>query len=166
MAAIKPLPDAVTPYCSIERALAIVGDRWSFLVLREVLLYRRSRFGDIRDHLGIASNVLADRLEVLVEAGVLEKGEYRRAGSRSRPNYFPTRAGLDLKLVLAALQQWGDLHEPRADGPTIERVREGDAAPVAVAFVAADGEVLDIDGVGFKRTGAYPVEEKTSRDPE
>jgi DNA-binding HxlR family transcriptional regulator len=152
----KPELTPVTPYCSIERALVVLSDRWSFLVLREILLYGESRFSELQDHLGIASNVLTDRLEHLVAGGVLEKRPYREAGSRARSSYHPTRAGLDLKLVLAALQQWGDEYEPRADGPTVERRRTADGSAASVSFVAGDGSALGVDEVEFRRTDAYP----------
>lgn len=151
----------VEPYCSIERSLALLSDRWAFLIMREVLMYGESRFRDLQDHLGIASNVLTDRLERLVEGGVLEKRPYRDAGSRSRSSYHPTRAGLDLKIVLGALQQWGDEHEPRADGPTVVRRRAADGAPASVAFVA-DGEAVPVDEVRFEQTEQYPVPERTA----
>ncbi|BDZ48398.1 HxlR family transcriptional regulator [Frondihabitans sucicola] len=153
--AAKPELTPVTPFCSIERALVLLSDRWSFLVMREILLYGESRFGELQEHLAIASNVLTDRLERLVAGGVLEKRPYRETGSRARSSYHPTRAGLDLKLVLAALQQWGDVHEPRDDGPTVARRRLSDGAPAHVSFVA-DGAPVSVDEVGFERTAAYP----------
>lgn len=158
--ASQPAVTPVTPYCSIERALAAIGDRWSFLVMREILLYGESRFGDLRERLGIASNVLSDRLGRLVEAGILEKRQYQDAGSRTRDSYSPTRAGRDLALVLAALQQWGDEHEPRDAGPTVRRRRLSDGSNASVAFVSDSGGPLDIDEVGFERTDAYPSERR------
>jgi DNA-binding HxlR family transcriptional regulator len=146
----------VTPYCSIERSLTLLGDRWSFLVLREILLYGESRFADLQRRLGIASNVLTDRLDRLVAGGALEKRPYREQGSRQRFSYHPTRAGLDLKLVLAALQQWGDVHEPRADGPTVVRRTVDGGSPVDVAFVSPGAGPLTVDDVAFVRTEAYP----------
>ncbi|MCU1528533.1 MAG: hypothetical protein JWP75_2296 [Frondihabitans sp.] len=154
----------VTPYCSIERSLTILGDRWSFLVLREVLLYRESRFADLQRRLGIASNVLTDRLDRLVDGGVLEKRPYRDEGSRQRFSYHPTRAGLDLKLVLAALQQWGDEHEPRADGPTVDRRTVDGGGPVTVSFMSQDAHPLSVDEVTFERTAAYPERSSDSRE--
>src|SRR5688500_6357453 len=85
--------------CSIAHALAIVGERWTLLVLREVLLGRR-RFVEIRSHTGIAPNILSDRLQTLVDHGLLvlcEDGEY-----------VATRKGRDLNPVLLALMRWGD----------------------------------------------------------
>jgi DNA-binding HxlR family transcriptional regulator len=84
--------------CSIARTLAIVGERWTLLVLREVLLGRR-RFRDIQRQTGVAPNILSDRLETLVEHGVLK---------RRGQDYVPTRKGLDLQPVLLTLMAWGD----------------------------------------------------------
>ena len=87
-------------HCSIAGALALLGERWTLLVMREVLLGRR-RFGDIQRNTGVAKNILSDRLETLVEHGLLE---------RRGVEYFPTRKGVDVNPVLIALMQWGDRH--------------------------------------------------------
>ena len=102
--------------CSIARALAVVGERWSLLVIREVALGRR-RFREIQRQTGIATNILSDRLDTLVERGVLE-----RRASREDPTtleYRMTRKGLDLVPVLIALTQWGDAYES-PNGPPRE----------------------------------------------
>ena len=91
--------------CSIAGALAVVGERWTLLVMREVLLGRR-RFREIRRRTGIAPNILSDRLQTLVEHGLLVL--------RDDGEYFPTQKGLDVNPVLVALMQWGDrLRRPR-----------------------------------------------------
>jgi DNA-binding HxlR family transcriptional regulator len=100
--------------CSIARALEIVGERWSLLVMREVLLGSR-RFADIKRSLGVAPNILSDRLATLVEHGVLERRRYSE-----RPEafeYVPTHKGVDLNPVLVALLQWGDEHAAAPAGP-------------------------------------------------
>ena len=86
--------------CSIAGALALLGERWTLLVMREVLLGRR-RFAEIKRHTGVAPNILSDRLETLVEHGLL-----RKEGAE----YVPTRKGVDVNPVLVALLQWGDKH--------------------------------------------------------
>lgn len=86
--------------CSIAGALELLGERWTLLVMREVLLGRR-RFEDIRRNTGVAKNILSDRLDTLVEHGLLE---HRGA------EYVPTRKGVDVNPVLVALLQWGDKH--------------------------------------------------------
>src|SRR5881628_410581 len=76
-----PAEDA---FCSIERTAAIIGDRWSFLILRQALIEGVTRFADLQTSLGIAPNVLTNRLGVLVDAGVLVKREYKEPGARPR----------------------------------------------------------------------------------
>ena len=97
--------------CSVARTLAIVGDRWSVLVLREVFLGVR-RFEVMQRHLGIARNVLTDRLNRLVDAGVLVRVPYSERPPRSE--YRLTEAGLDLWPSIVALLQWGNRHLPPA----------------------------------------------------
>jgi DNA-binding HxlR family transcriptional regulator len=95
--------------CSIARALAVVGERWSLLVMREVLLGAR-RFADVKRSLGVAPNILSDRLATLVDHGLLE---------RRGAEYVPTEKGIDLNPVLVALMAWGDTYEAPAGPPRI-----------------------------------------------
>jgi DNA-binding HxlR family transcriptional regulator len=97
--------------CSIAGALEVLGERWTLLVMREVLLGRR-RFGDIRSHLGVAPNILSDRLATLVEHGLLEHRDGPEAAE-----YVPTRKGADAHPVLVALLQWGDRYAASEAGP-------------------------------------------------
>jgi len=144
----------IADLCSIERTLQIVGERWSLLVLREILLSGLSRFGDLERALNVAPNVLSDRLATMVEAGVLEKHEYREAGSRARFSYHPTDAGRDLILVLAALQQWGDEHNAPEVGATIAR-SSADGGAVRVAVVDDRSHEVSLDDVRFVPTASY-----------
>jgi DNA-binding HxlR family transcriptional regulator len=108
--------------CSIARALEVLGERWTLLILREVLLGRR-RFEELRRNTGVATNILTDRLATLVEHDVLE---------RRGEEYVPTRKALDASPVLVALLQWGDAHAA-PDGPPrvlVHSVCGHDAAPV------------------------------------
>lgn len=100
--------------CSIARTLAIVGERWTLLVLRDVLLGNR-RFEEIRRSLGVASNILSDRLATLVEHDVLTR-------SGEPPEYRVTEKGLELQPVLVALMQWGDRHTAGEAGPPVVHV--------------------------------------------
>lgn len=142
--------------CSIARTVDVLRDPWAFLVLREAFS-GVTRFSDFRTQLHIASDVLTDRLNGLVEAGVLAREHYREAGSRAREEYRLTAAGDELKPVLAALQQWGDAHLPAECGPTVLWRHRDTGEPVEVAFVDADGRrVARADAVG-ERTAAYPA---------
>ncbi|MEV5964025.1 helix-turn-helix domain-containing protein [Kribbella sp. NPDC051952] len=150
------------PNCSIARTLELVGDRWSFLILREAHL-GTTRFADFRDYLHIAPNILTNRLAALIEAGLLEKREYHEEGQRTRSSYHLTAAGVDLKLVLAALQQWGDVHVPRADGPTVVRRSTASRELVDVGFVDKDGHVVPDEDVVFEPVAGGPADRSVWR---
>ncbi|HXN39946.1 MAG TPA: helix-turn-helix domain-containing protein [Solirubrobacteraceae bacterium] len=100
--------------CSIAGALAILGERWTLLIMREVLL-GRSRFADIARETGVAPNILSDRLATLVEHGLLERRRYSEHPESYE--YLPTRKGRDVAPVLVALMQWGDRHATPAGRP-------------------------------------------------
>jgi DNA-binding HxlR family transcriptional regulator len=149
---VSKVPDSS---CSIARSLGVLGERWTFLILREAFS-GLTRFADFRDSLGIAPDVLADRLGTLVRYGVMERVTYQEPGSRSRSAYVLTPAGRELNVVLAALQQWGDQHLPWPEGPSIlRRVRDGDR-PVHVGFVDDGGKEIPPADVAMIRTAAYP----------
>jgi len=93
--------------CSLARSLAVVGDRWTLLVLREAFL-RTRRFDEFEEKLGIARRVLAERLAMLVDEGILKKVPYQE--SPPRYEYRLTEKGLDLYPVIISLVHWGDRH--------------------------------------------------------
>jgi DNA-binding HxlR family transcriptional regulator len=124
--------------CSIARSLDVLGERWTFLILREAFL-GSAKFAEFRDRLGVAPDVLSDRLGTLVAAGVLEREPYQEPGARSRFAYRLTPAGRELLVVLSALQQWGDTHLPRPEGPSMLRRVRGTDRPVHVGFIDDDG---------------------------
>ena len=135
---VKQLEDP----CSIARTLGVVGERWTFLILREAFL-GASRFAEFRDRLGVAPDVLSDRLATLVEFGVMSREPYREPGARSRFAYRLTPAGHELRLVLSALQQWGDEHLPRPEGPTMLRRIRGTDCPVRVGYLDEQGREVE-----------------------
>jgi DNA-binding HxlR family transcriptional regulator len=102
--------------CSIARALELVGERWTILVLRDVFLGVR-RFDELQRDLGIARNVLTARLERLVAAGILEKARYQERPPRHE--YRLTDMGLDLWPVIVELMRWGDRHTAPPQGPPV-----------------------------------------------
>ncbi|MEO8550260.1 MAG: helix-turn-helix domain-containing protein [Kofleriaceae bacterium] len=89
--------------CSAARALELVGERWSLLILRDAMFRGSTRFSQFQESLGIASNVLAKRLESFVDAGLMT-----RSHGAEHPDYTLTKKGLDLKQVIIALTEWGD----------------------------------------------------------
>jgi DNA-binding HxlR family transcriptional regulator len=107
--------------CSIARPLAFLGERWTVLVLRDLMLGRR-RFDEIQESLGVATNVLSQRLATLVAEGVAERRRYREHPERFE--YRLTQKGLDLEPVLLALLAWGDRYTAGPKGPPLETVHE------------------------------------------
>ena len=91
--------------CSIARALAILGERWTLLVMREVLLGRR-RFAELKRNVGVAPNILSDRLQTLVDHGLLKRRRY--SDHPEAFEYVPTPKGVAVNPVLVSLMQWGD----------------------------------------------------------
>jgi len=127
--------------CSIARALEVVGERWTMLIVRDVFLGLR-RFDDIQADLGIARNVLASRLDRLVETGVLGKTLYQERPPRYE--YGLTDKGRDLWPVLLELTHWGDRHAAGADGPpVVYRHRDCDGAVGSGRRCAACGALVD-----------------------
>lgn len=102
--------------CSIAGALDVVGERWSLLIVRNVLLGLR-RFDEIQENLGIARNVLQARLTRLQEHGVIDKRLYQEHPTRYE--YRLTEKGLDLWPTIVALMQWGDRYAGLPAGPVV-----------------------------------------------
>jgi len=130
--------------CSIAGALEIVGERWTLLIIRDAFMGLR-RFDEFRKSLGIARNVLTERLNKLVEEGIFERAPY---GARAdRFDYRLTPKGLDLHLALVGLRQWGDTYlcdKP----PTIAR-RRTDKKQLVVALVPAGTETVPVHEAEF-----------------
>jgi DNA-binding HxlR family transcriptional regulator len=123
--------------CSIARALELVGERWTLLIVRDVFLGIR-RFDELQEHLGIARNVLTARLNRLVAEGILRRVRYSERPERFE--YRLTDKGRDLNVALTGLRQWGDKYLSEAP-PRILR-RKSDHAPVVAAFVLEGTETL------------------------
>src|SRR2546422_4519099 len=101
---------------SVGRALALVGERWTLLILREAFFGVR-RFGQLARNLDIPRPTLSSRLRSLVDAGLLERVRYAR--NPDRHEYRLTDAGRDLFPAIVALMRWGDTHLPDSKGPPI-----------------------------------------------
>ncbi|RVW11567.1 transcriptional regulator [Prescottella agglutinans] len=102
--------------CGLARAVAVIGDRWTLLVLREAH-YGVTRFDEMRADIDIPKAALSMRLKALVDEGLLEKRPYREPGSRTRDEYLLTTKGRELLPALIALMQWGDRHLTPEAGP-------------------------------------------------
>lgn len=147
--------------CSIARALEVVGERWTLLIVRDCF-YGVRRFSDLQRHLAVPKAVLAARLESLTEAGVLERDE----SGPGRVEYRLTARGEDLWPVLYALQAWGEVHVARGERRRLFRhvcgaeLDERGGCP-ACGTVPAPGEVEMHPGPGL--AGEPEPEESVGR---
>lgn len=133
--------DIDTANCSIQRTLAVIGEKWTILVLREAFNGVR-RFDQIREHTGMSDATLSDRLRNLVQAGVLEAKPYQEPGRRTRHEYRLTAKGRDLYPVLISLLQWGDRYCAEPEGPAVVVAHEGCDDPVHAVVECAAGHRL------------------------
>ncbi|MDJ0919786.1 MAG: helix-turn-helix domain-containing protein [Henriciella sp.] len=125
----SPVPPSA---CNLAKAIELIGDRWTLLILRSALFGVR-RFDAFQAELEIPRTVLSGRLKALVEAGVLEKTSYKMPGKRPRAEYVLTEMGESLRPILIGLTQWGDRWVSKdgaapigfTDGVTREPVRAG-----------------------------------------
>ncbi len=156
--------------CSIARALGEVGDRWTLLVLREAFL-RTRRFADFVERTGAARNLVADRLQKLVDAGILERRLYQQRPERHE--YRLTEKGRDLYPVMMSLLRWGDRWLDDGRGKPIEHVHRPCAHVMHAEMVcSACGEPLhprDVDvrlGPALRASGAArtPTRSRESKE--
>jgi len=133
--------DWSTDNCTIARAMRVLGEKWTFIVLRDVFLGVR-RFDDFIEHTGIPRQVLANRLTTLVEEGLLRREAYQEPGERVRREYRLTTKGMDVYPILVALREWGDRYESEPAGPPLLTVHRDCGASVSVHLRCADGHEL------------------------
>ena len=130
--------------CSAARTLGLVGERWSLLILRDAMFRGSTRFSQFQKSLGVATNILARRLEGFVEAELMER---RQSTELDQAEYVLTKSGMELKPVIIALTEWGDkwlgpgpvVYQSGQDGRKVKLQlrRAGDDAPVPVSEVVA-----------------------------
>jgi DNA-binding HxlR family transcriptional regulator len=137
--------------CSVGGTLAVVGEKWSLLVLREAFLGVR-RFADLQRALGAPRAVLTDRLNSLVASGLLARVPYRAEGERQRHEYRLTEKGRDLYPALVALMQWGDRWLADDGVPPLELTHRDCGEPVSLALRCAAGH----DVAGPREVTAVP----------
>ncbi|HUA30930.1 MAG TPA: helix-turn-helix domain-containing protein [Streptosporangiaceae bacterium] len=149
--------DYDTENCTIGATLAIVGEKWTFLVLREAFNGLR-RFDDIRRRIGAPRQILSDRLARLVEEDLLCKIPYREPGQRSRSEYRLTEKGLALFPMLVALLEWGNEYAVTPAGPVVELTHRDCGAPVRLQLVCDEGhpvasarEITPLPGPGARK---------------
>lgn len=152
-----------TQVCSIARSLELVGERWSLLIIRDALFARVSRFGDFQHNLGIATNVLASRLDAFVESGIMERAD--------ASEYLLTAKGRALAVSLMALTEWGDEWASPIDPPILYRhvdcpgAATGDAEASAVHAVAECRTCgpVPADAIGVRIGPGMPAEYLAAR---
>ena len=123
--------------CSVAQALEIIGERWTWLIIRDAFL-GLTRFNEFEQSLGIARNVLTDRLNRLVEEGIFERVLYQERPARYE--YRLTKKGSDLFTALNALRQWGDQY--LSSKPMRLLRRKHDGTPVIAALVPEGAPIL------------------------
>jgi DNA-binding HxlR family transcriptional regulator len=134
--------DYDTANCAIGAAVGVLGERPTFLVLREAFNGVR-RFDDMQRRTGMPRQVLSQRLARLVAEGLLRRVPYQERGQRSRDEYRLTDKGLDLYPVLVALMEWGDRYEGDADGPPVLLRHRDCGEPVRLHLTCEAGHVLE-----------------------
>jgi len=131
--------------CSLARALELLGERWTLLVVRDVWLHGPMRFDDLQSGLGVSSHTLSNRLATLVEGGVLERRKYQTGPDRYE--YWLTETGAELIPPLLALTAWGDRHLADSVGPTTVFTHAG-AHPAKPVVTCGDcGGQLAMDNI-------------------
>ena len=143
--------------CTIGAAVDIIGEKWTFLVLREAFNGVR-RFDDMQRRTQAPRQVLSDRLARLVGQGLLRKVPYQEHGQRGRQEYRLTDKGLDLYPVLVALMQWGERYAAGPAGPAALLTHRDCGAPVRLGLTCSAGhqlasarEVTPLPGPGARK---------------
>jgi DNA-binding HxlR family transcriptional regulator len=142
--------------CSVAQALEIIGERWTWLIIRDAFL-GLTKFIEFEQSLGIARNVLTDRLNRLVEEGIFERVLYQERPARYE--YRLTQKGSDLFTALNALRQWGDQY--LSDKPMRLLRRKRDKTPVIAALVPEGARVLAADEIELVPGAGFPHRART-----
>ncbi|NND69306.1 MAG: helix-turn-helix transcriptional regulator [Halioglobus sp.] len=103
-------------HCSVARSLAVVGDRWTLMIVRDLFLGAQ-QFEQLRRSLKISRTVLTDRLNLLEAEGVVRKRPYQEKPTRYR--YLLTTKGMDLYPIIMTLVSWGDKYYAGEEGPPV-----------------------------------------------
>jgi DNA-binding HxlR family transcriptional regulator len=149
--------------CSIARALEVVGERWSLLIIRDALFAGVTRFVDFQHNLGIATNVLTARLDGFVAAGIMERRSY--SSQPEQYEYVLTDKGRDLAGALIALTEWGDRWAAPGEPPILYRHAECGGAVTSQIVCAKCGVVHDPAEVQIRIGPGMPAEYLAQRRP-
>lgn len=129
---------------SIVRSLAIIGDWWTLLIVRDAFM-GVTRFDEFHRHLGIARNILSSRMKNLVAAGIMERKQY--LDKPARYEYVLTEKGVDLHKVLSALKQWGDkwIYQSTNLPFVVQHIDCGGSLEVQLRCIECAGEIKSPD---------------------
>ena len=142
--------------CSVARAMELIGDSWVLLIMRE-LYYGTTRFDEFQRNLCMARNTLSDRLNRLVEGGVLTKRLYQ--DNPPRNEYLLTEMGRDFFPVLAALTAWGDRWLDSGAGPPVSLHHTQCGHDLLIDATCSDcGGSFSVDDIEFRVGPGYPAE--------
>lgn len=137
--------------CSIARALDVLGEKWTLMVVRDALA-GATKFSEFQSSLGLPRDVLASRLDTLVEAGVLARSPYKPASGRTRDEYVLTTAGRELSLVLMVLGDWAERNRPSSSSATLEFIESATGESVRPSAMVGD-RVVSVDDIELRRRG-------------
>ena len=144
--------------CPIVRSIEEIGDKWTLMIIRESF-FGVSRFDEFQQGLNISKSVLTNRLNKLVQAGLLEKQAYQEENSRTRYEYVLTDKGADLQMLLVALQNWGNKHLVKEGEETIGLQEKKGSKEVKLRLLNSKGKKVKTEKLRWKRMvkGARPV---------
>ena len=126
--------------CGVAQTLSVIGDRWTMMILRNAF-YGMKSFEAFQDHLGISTSVLSDRLNRLIQDGVLVKEA--SVHDRRSTVYRLTEKGIDLYPVMVALKGWGEKHHPNPKGKRLILVEKTTGTPIqGAAVLTEDGRAV------------------------
>ena len=144
--------------CPIARALDVIGDWWSLLIIRDALLGRR-RFGEFQKSLGLAKNILSARLRMLVDEGILSTAP--AADGSAYQDYVLTDKGRGVFPILVALRQWSEAFDAHPDEIATVMVDREKGEPIEkIEIRARDGRLL---GVGDTQLKTRPAAKRSRR---
>lgn len=144
--------------CSVARAMSVIGDRWTVLILREAFMGTR-RFDDFQLYLAAAPHIVSARLKKLVEHGLLDKQRYQ--DNPPRYDYRLSESGRDLYPAIVLLAQWGYKWLGDGKGPALNRIHKSCGHRLTMVPTCAQcGEAVDIRAVKIEVTPRFAAERR------
>ncbi len=130
-----------TTHCGIKASTDISGDKWTFLILRDVY-FGVTKFKDLQQHIGASSTIIAQRLKKLVEHGLLDKSEYKQQGARVNHEYILTEKGYAVSPLLIAMAQFGYDYLVEKDKRLASFIDRNTGESLRLALVNGNGQAV------------------------